>query len=932
DLPDKEPEEEYLGEFIEAKAVEDYVKYSRVIELSMTRYGPEIDFVLEVSREKYSGKETGDFELEDGIYLGESKTYSGEYNLDVALEYTMTDKMGRYAVVTGRLNKELNPLMIVTGVIFAFGGGAVNKADIEEFTLAEVENEVLLRKFLLDMFVAFIPDKIYESDMRELTEREKRFIRKMIDGIAKRGSLDEAMAQRALILFEEYVLLYSVSQLQFFICDRLNELTGSSLSFSLHTQVVWQQVLSALEKAITAAQPVSGLGQSAEDLTRDSESLDNGGAIEDFPRPLSQDDKKGVAIVRKKIEDQRTGKYSPVRFAFRDSAGLSFKSLKITNVHTYLIALEKGGLRGIQAIRVERKKDSFRVSAIIAFDDYSIKEVYPREFPIGETGYPEAMDIKSGVKMQHISLPLLMLRQGYPQELFMTQSGKHVTFITAKLTCRINTFLGHMSVTAGDVRVFKYAPRKGRRYIEIRKRRSANTDEDVLVQIDTDEKGYPLGLDKGLTGFSLLEYLKERKIIDFYVSDNPYTISRSHTAVVTKFFRYTEVAGYFAYLDYVMKVRVVRLIVKQKREGLAFYGQVIVKTADGAKKVETIPLHTIACEEDGWPSGVSRQRKSVSIIKLLHNQGKIGTDNYREFKRTRRQRMFSTARDVRRLLKRRKKIYGAKSITVEALDKNKDAGGDRSLYFACLEFGIDVEGMKNPYHSKELAERELIRRASVGGELRNTPAALQKPKGEGGDWALYYAARRFEQELPSGRISSEELTLAEVEDRLKRRQQEGGEKAITYSAIAQSSEAGGDSQLLRAIDRLRRDGVRIFLADGVQLAAQERRVDSFVQYVNSYFTQAVPSEDYCAEVWRRVVIEGDTTLSDELTMALLGLVGEAVEIDLRMSLTSLSPESKSVPLVDYLLQRGAVALVERREEWATPENPTTIFPFFCSML
>ncbi|MDD5421869.1 MAG: sigma-70 family RNA polymerase sigma factor, partial [Candidatus Omnitrophica bacterium] len=171
--------------------------------------------------------------------------------------------------------------------------------------------------------------------------------------------------------------------------------------------------------------------------------------------------------------------------------------------------------------------------------------------------------------------------------------------------------------------------------------------------------------------------------------------------------------------------------------------------------------------------------------------------------------------------------------------------------------------------------------------------------------------------------------MSKVEERLEKRWREGGESAVTYSALAKSYMEGGDPALLRAIRRLRREGIVIPLANGVQLMAAERMVDPFIASLNTYYSMNMPDESYLAGLWNRAELEGAKEASDLFTMALLPLVREVIETELN---TPIVLDGRSANLIVYLLQRGSIALFERRGEWPTPDRPETLFAFFREML
>lgn len=150
--------EEFLGELIEAYAVEKNVKYARIVRLSKRKVGdkglniPELDYVLEVDQVKYAGKTTGTVELEKGFYLGESKTFFQHEGLTSNVTKTIKDKYGKYKWAADEIRRfeDRN----VKGIILTIGGASVRAAGITEFRFDSMPD------LGDDFYIAYVPDKI----------------------------------------------------------------------------------------------------------------------------------------------------------------------------------------------------------------------------------------------------------------------------------------------------------------------------------------------------------------------------------------------------------------------------------------------------------------------------------------------------------------------------------------------------------------------------------------------------------------------------------------------------------------------------------------------------------------------------------------------------------------------------------------------------
>ena len=98
-------QEEFLGELVSAYAMERNVKYSKVIIMSEERFGSEIDFILEVNKDKYGENTQGAHELEEGAYLVESKTEGLGTDLDIVHDQLLAHDMDNVPTMGALANK-----------------------------------------------------------------------------------------------------------------------------------------------------------------------------------------------------------------------------------------------------------------------------------------------------------------------------------------------------------------------------------------------------------------------------------------------------------------------------------------------------------------------------------------------------------------------------------------------------------------------------------------------------------------------------------------------------------------------------------------------------------------------------------------------------------------------------------------------------------
>jgi len=102
-----------------------------------------------------------------------------------------------------------------------------------------------------------------------------------------------------------------------------------------------------------------------------------------------------------------------------------------------------------------------------------------------------------------------------------------------------------------------------------------------------------------------------------------------------------------------------------------------------------------------------------------------------------------------------------------ALNKNETEDGNRRLYFAAIEYGVELpkksQKPRKPkiskYPNKKAVEQELARRKKVG--LENHTTALYKKVAEDGDPTLYLKAKEHAVDLPKKSKSSSPIKNAD---------------------------------------------------------------------------------------------------------------------------------------------------------------------------
>ncbi|MDD4956949.1 MAG: hypothetical protein PHQ61_04800 [Candidatus Omnitrophica bacterium] len=215
-------QEEFLGEFVEAYEVEKNIRHSKVLELGVTGYGAEIDFLLEVDMKKYPDK-PGENDLPEGMYLGESKTEGRDANLSIVEEKVFEDKLPKQERVA--LNMRKNGKADIKGIIFAIAGKAVTMPGIRNFHISPRSVDHVVPGYDLDVHVALIPEIIGE-DRHGLDMKQRQFIRELLKDLAKRDLIDREHSGEAQRILKAAVLRKGVDGTRVAISDALKKATG----------------------------------------------------------------------------------------------------------------------------------------------------------------------------------------------------------------------------------------------------------------------------------------------------------------------------------------------------------------------------------------------------------------------------------------------------------------------------------------------------------------------------------------------------------------------------------------------------------------------------------------------------------------------------------------------------------------------------------
>ncbi|MDD5136661.1 MAG: hypothetical protein PHN63_04880, partial [Candidatus Omnitrophica bacterium] len=243
--------EEFLGELVEARGLQEGIKYSKVLELSVLRYGPEMDCILEVNRAKYGDNFYGGYELEDGIYLVESKTGDRSGNLSAVVDNAMEDKIRKYELNAAKMSKEGCK---IKGIIFAVGGDIVSNHNIKKFYLKEEEPDTVLellnskRHSHIGIFSACIPQTVVKNIYGGLTPKEKAFVDDFAADLLGRGKIAAADIGRVRKILEDTVTARGKGGTRLEIMNALKESGAAIISQEPKTPEVWGKAFDVLAR------------------------------------------------------------------------------------------------------------------------------------------------------------------------------------------------------------------------------------------------------------------------------------------------------------------------------------------------------------------------------------------------------------------------------------------------------------------------------------------------------------------------------------------------------------------------------------------------------------------------------------------------------------------------------------------------------------
>ncbi len=246
-------QEEFLGEFVEARAVESNVKHSKIVELSVERFGQEVDFILEVNRPKYPFNTAGGYELEDGLYLGESKTAGKGDSLEMTIEKAVLDKVGKYKrlALKMRSSGENKPgALAIKGIIFAIGGEVVLSEGIRTFSITKLEKDESLREMGIEKFLALVPDTIVARGGDKLNFKERSFVREFIQYLKKWDMLDMAYMDSITSIVSAMIIRFGISITQARISEALKNAGASPYSRNGQSIGVWNTVFGMLGEQV----------------------------------------------------------------------------------------------------------------------------------------------------------------------------------------------------------------------------------------------------------------------------------------------------------------------------------------------------------------------------------------------------------------------------------------------------------------------------------------------------------------------------------------------------------------------------------------------------------------------------------------------------------------------------------------------------------
>ncbi len=271
-------QEEFLGELVEAKGLEDNIKYSSVIELSKERgdqgFVSEVDAILEVSRDKYGENTAGAYKLEDGIYLVESKTDGRSANLSKVFDQAIESKMRKYQINALKMKKAGYN---VKGIIFVVGGDVVEAHNIREFYITREEKDSDPGILKLDVFTACVPGAVLARDTNGLTIKEKEFSRGLIEDLLRSDKITPEDAPKFKAILDELMgkNKKSIFAVQSMITKALSDIGKAKgrriTSRGTQTKEDWTEVFSTLA-VITAAEEreVTHIAEAMRSINHDS--------------------------------------------------------------------------------------------------------------------------------------------------------------------------------------------------------------------------------------------------------------------------------------------------------------------------------------------------------------------------------------------------------------------------------------------------------------------------------------------------------------------------------------------------------------------------------------------------------------------------------------------------------------------------------------
>ncbi|MBM3244953.1 MAG: hypothetical protein FJZ15_04080, partial [Candidatus Omnitrophica bacterium] len=512
-------------------------------------------------------------------------------------------------------------------------------------------------------------------------------------------------------------------------------------------------------------------------------------------------------------------------------------------------------------IKIIKGKGSYEVTASLTTAEGQIQEVSCGVIKLDANGFPAFMNVTDATKTRWISLRWALLRGGYPEELFIFTSQSKQIFQIAGIIFYLTTYLRYRKLESADVAIVMYLPAEGYRRIEIRRRIGVSlTEGEKLAEFEVNEKGCPIKLPAGRISTSVFDYLKLIGQISEDSHRNEITVGRSQDLATIGKIHYGWLLRYFAYLEFIGIADVRSLIMRLKPD------RVEVCACIGEE--EKI-MHSVKLDEKNIPVNFPADNMAgVSLLRILDLQGQLDKDLLAAFRRSRdAKKRYEFPEEALGALQIRRQEMGEESISVSGLDRNQEDGGDRTLYSACLEFGIELKGTRRSYSTTQVRQRELARRAALpGGEMNNTPMALQRPKSEGGDWSLYRSC-----------IADPSIELPQSE-------------------------------------RPERPAV----------------LDAFTHHFATFFAGELSAESYLFQLWERAINAGEKQDRDYFILGMLPLVRDVIEKELRVN--SIDPQGKGASLMDYLLHRGSIALVERMSEWPSSNEADTLFSWFRTML